>query len=178
MLICAVSLVHMVLLSFAIFQASKSIRLQEDPIILGQLLGFDADQPERKPTLSAAKKQLIAKSGSPTEIQAGLSAGISSEGHPAPLYGSTSPRQASHQPRPRYPLSSKKLREEGLLMLQFCINQAGAVDAAHIITSSGYSRLDSSALEAIKEWRFPRELQAGADGTDCYRMPVQFSLKA
>ena len=102
--------------------------------------------------------------------------GISKESE-APLYGAANSRLASHQPRPSYPLSSKKLREEGLLMLKFCVNPAGTVDTAHIITSSGYSRLDESALEAIRRWRFPHTLQADLARSDCYRMPVQFSLR-
>ena len=62
-------------------------------------------------------------------------------------------------------------------MLKFCVNPAGTVDTAHIITSSGYSRLDESALEAIRRWRFPHALQADLARSDCYRMPVQFSLR-
>lgn len=178
LLSCVVLLAHIALLATGIFLSSKPPSMEQDQIIQGQLLGVAVEKKGHPSSASILKKQSLARPDELIEGQLGsYDEGIFKESE-APLYGAANSRLASHQPHPSYPLSSKKLREEGLLMLKFCVNPAGTVDAAHIITSSGYSRLDESALEAIRRWRFPHALQTSLASSDCYRMPVQFSLRA
>jgi len=178
LLICVVLLAHIALLATGIFLSNKPLNMQQDQIIQGQLLGVTVEKKGRPSSVSILRKQPLTHPDEVIEGQLGSSDGGISEEREVPLYGAANSRLASHQPRPNYPLSSKKLREEGLLMLKFCVNPAGTVDTAHIITSSGYGRLDESALEAIRRWRFPHALQGGLARSDCYRMPVQFSLRA
>ncbi len=55
--------------------------------------------------------------------------------------------------RPAYPALSRRLGEEGKLMLQVELDKTGRVSKAKVIESSGYSRLDNAALSAVKTWR-------------------------
>lgn len=54
---------------------------------------------------------------------------------------------------PAYPALSRRLGEEGKLVLQVELDETGRIDKAKIVQSSGYSRLDNAALSAVKTWR-------------------------
>lgn len=54
---------------------------------------------------------------------------------------------------PDYPVLSRRLGEEGKLMLQVELDESGRISNTRIINSSGYSRLDNAALAAVKTWR-------------------------
>src|SRR5690606_14422913 len=51
---------------------------------------------------------------------------------------------------PEYPALSRRLGEEGKLMLQVELDESGRISNTRIINSSGYSRLDNAALAAVK----------------------------
>ncbi len=54
---------------------------------------------------------------------------------------------------PRYPHHSRRMGEEGTVVLRVELNEQGSVSAAHVSTSSGFSRLDEAALLAVRTWR-------------------------
>jgi len=54
---------------------------------------------------------------------------------------------------PEYPVFSRKRREEGTVSVVMTIVR-GSVEKAEIERSSGYERLDASALRAARQWRF------------------------
>jgi protein TonB len=54
---------------------------------------------------------------------------------------------------PRYPHHSRRMREEGMVMLRVELDEQGSVCDAHIATSSGFVRLDEAALTAVRTWR-------------------------
>lgn len=54
---------------------------------------------------------------------------------------------------PRYPPASRRLSEEGTVILRVELDEGGQVAAARIVTSSGFARLDEAALAAVREWR-------------------------
>lgn len=54
---------------------------------------------------------------------------------------------------PAYPALSRRLGEEGKLVLQVELDETGRIGKAKIVQSSGYSRLDNAALSAVKTWR-------------------------
>lgn len=75
-----------------------------------------------------------------------------------------------HKKLPDYPLFSRKRREEGTAMIVASIEN-GRVTAAEVEHSSGWERLDQSALRAVKEWRFNHE------GRIRVRIPFAFRIK-
>jgi protein TonB len=87
-------------------------------------------------------------------------------------------RQIIHSPKPHYPLASKALREQGLVVVKLCVNPRGLVDTADISRSSGSHALDHSALKALVQWTFA-QIDSNSMNTSlqCFLTPVQFTLE-
>ncbi|HET8731748.1 MAG TPA: energy transducer TonB [Moraxellaceae bacterium] len=57
-------------------------------------------------------------------------------------------------PRPAYPLGSRWAGEQGTVYLDLYVNADGHVGDVRLVRSSGYRRLDESALTAVRRWVF------------------------
>lgn len=86
---------------------------------------------------------------------------------------------ASHlnNPAPPYPPVSRRLREEGKVLLEVYILSDGTVGEIRLKTSSGYPRLDKSALEAVQHWRYVPAKRGGEPIPYWYVQPIVFSLR-
>jgi TonB family protein len=81
-------------------------------------------------------------------------------------------------PKPLYPLVSRRMGEQGAVDLRLCLTYQGHIESVSVIKSSGYKRLDSSALETVKTWKFSPLEMVDASSFDCYRLPIHFKLEA
>ena len=90
---------------------------------------------------------------------------------------SLNPRQVLYNPRPNYPLLSRKLREQGLVMIKLCVNQNGFVEEASISKSSGFQGLDKSALTTLSQWKFLPDTSSLNYASQCFQAPIHFSLE-
>jgi protein TonB len=81
-------------------------------------------------------------------------------------------------PPPAYPPVSKRLSEQGKVMLRVLVSVKGSPDKVELKASSGSSRLDDAALEAVKHWRFVPARQGDLPIAEWVLVPVTFSLKA
>lgn len=54
---------------------------------------------------------------------------------------------------PSYPRMSRRLGEAGKTVLRVELDETGRIDAARVIASSGFERLDAAALRAVWTWR-------------------------
>lgn len=64
---------------------------------------------------------------------------------------------ASYMPdnvKPEYPRDSKRLGEQGTVILSVLVTSGGTAGAVQVQHSSGFPRLDQSAVDAVKKWRF------------------------
>ena len=86
-------------------------------------------------------------------------------------------RQVLYNPKPNYPLLSRKLREQGLVMIKLCVNQSGVVDEASVSKSSGSQSLDKSALTTLSQWRFLPDISGLNYASQCFQAPIHFSLE-
>lgn len=64
---------------------------------------------------------------------------------------------------PRYPLESRRKREQGVVVLQITLDTSGAVADISVARSCGYDRLDQAALKAVKRWRWSPTRRGGQD---------------
>lgn len=81
-----------------------------------------------------------------------------------------------NNPAPVYPTMSKRLREEGTVVLEILVMADGSVAELRLKTSSGYERLDEAALRAVKQWHFI-PAKRGDEAIDFqYELPIEFSL--
>lgn len=91
----------------------------------------------------------------------------------------TAPRaDASHlnNPAPSYPMLSRRLREEGTVLLELLIEADGQISELAVLQSSGFPRLDQAALEAVKQWRFEPARQGDTAIAYRYQQPITFQL--
>lgn len=82
-----------------------------------------------------------------------------------------------NNPKPPYPAISRKLREQGLVLLKACISTNGTLDSLEIQKGSGYSRLDQVALQTVKRWKFIPAKKGSTPIPMCYELPVKFILE-
>lgn len=79
-------------------------------------------------------------------------------------------------PAPAYPSLSRRLREQGRVLLDVYILADGSVGEIRLKVSSGHERLDRSALEAVRNWHYVPARRGGEPIPYWYVQPVVFSL--
>jgi periplasmic protein TonB len=81
------------------------------------------------------------------------------------------------QPAPHYPPESRRIREQGLVMLRVLIDESGHAKAVEIYKSSGHPRLDEAARAAVARAVFKPFVDAGIARAAAAIVPVEFSLR-
>ncbi|MEY4503913.1 MAG: hypothetical protein RL154_205 [Pseudomonadota bacterium] len=83
-----------------------------------------------------------------------------------------------HNPAPIYPIASKKMREEGKVVLKVLVSSNGEALKTEIKTSSGFERLDNAALNAVSRWKFV-PAKSGEQNIEAWvNVPITFKLGA
>ncbi len=82
-----------------------------------------------------------------------------------------------NNPKPPYPLISRRLNEEGKVVLNVCVSLSGLVENLKLEKTSGHQRLDDIAIETVKKWKFIPAKNHDRDINACYLLPVQFILR-
>jgi periplasmic protein TonB len=75
--------------------------------------------------------------------------------------GELSAKMISAKP-PRYPMDSRRAREQGTVMLSVLLSTDGRVADVSIARSSGFARLDRAALDAVRDWRWSPLMRDGS----------------
>jgi protein TonB len=78
---------------------------------------------------------------------------------------------------PSYPPLSRRLGEEGKLVLRVELDESGYVSTASVVESSSYKRLDEAALTAVKTWRCNPSLRNGQPVRAVALQPFNFVLQ-
>ncbi|RTL50410.1 MAG: energy transducer TonB [Rhodocyclaceae bacterium] len=82
-----------------------------------------------------------------------------------------------NNPKPDYPRMSKRLGETGKVFLRVHVLADGNPDQVELRTSSGFTRLDNAAQEAVKHWRFVPAKQGSEAIAAWVVVPITFSLE-
>lgn len=80
-------------------------------------------------------------------------------------------------PAPAYPAISKRLGEQGMVVLKVLIQSNGHATEVEIKKSSGYERLDNAAIEAAKKWLYQAGTINGQASTMWFNIPIRFILE-
>jgi periplasmic protein TonB len=77
---------------------------------------------------------------------------------------------------PIYPPDALRRGEQGVVVLRVAVAADGTVDRVEIEHSSGSSRLDRAARDAVRQWRFRPPLVGGVPAAATGLVPVVFRL--
>jgi periplasmic protein TonB len=113
-----------------------------------------------KPGAAWPEAGTAAATGAPTGAKAGITSG------PGHLYN----------PKPAYPAESRTANEQGTVMLSVAVDATGRPTSVSVAKSSGFPRLDRSALEGVQRWRFKPALRDGVPQASSVTVPVRFML--
>lgn len=102
---------------------------------------------------------------------------------PPPVAAPAAPRVITdvayiEAPQPHYPPESRRAGEEGLVVLRVLIDEIGAVAHIDIEHSSGHSRLDDAACQAVKRARFRPYVENGVPRMALATIPIEFNWKS
>lgn len=84
---------------------------------------------------------------------------------------------ASYVPEPRYPLISRRNKEEGSIIFNIEIDNKGNMTAYKIVQSSGYKRLDKEAEKSLKTAKFQPALKDGEPVNSNFDLKITFTLR-
>ena len=134
------------------------------PVVLAPPLPPSIEVPEEAPTAITAK-----------ELPADLPA-------PAPVASSTVTEARFdvdylNNPKPAYPPLSRRLREEGVVVLKVLVRSDGSVANALVDKRSGSTRLDDAALGAVKQWHFVPARRGNEPIESWVLVPIEFELQ-
>ncbi len=82
-----------------------------------------------------------------------------------------------NNPRPPYPALSKRLGEQGKVVVRVFIEANGAATQAEVRSSSGYERLDQTALQTALKWRYSPGKRNGLAEAMWFNVPISFVLE-
>ncbi len=80
-------------------------------------------------------------------------------------------------PKPGYPNLSRRLSEQGTVLLRVFVSAAGDATRVDLKESSGFPRLDKAALEAVEGWKFVPARKGDHAIAAWVVVPIKFSLK-
>lgn len=83
-----------------------------------------------------------------------------------------------HNPAPGYPPLSRRLGEQGRVLLRVLVSTNGDADTVDLEDSSGFSKLDEAAIKAVKKWRFVPAKRSNQPISAYVLVPVKFSLES
>jgi protein TonB len=96
---------------------------------------------------------------------------------PAPLTMAIFNADYLDNPAPSYPALSRRLHEEGRVLLRVLVNPAGRADEVQIQSSSGHARLDTAARETVRGWKFVPAKRGAEPVAAWVLIPVSFRLE-
>ncbi|HNQ04068.1 MAG TPA: TonB family protein [Thiobacillaceae bacterium] len=81
-------------------------------------------------------------------------------------------------PAPVYPPLSRRLGEQGQVLLRVYVNAEGGAAQVEIRESSGFERLDKAALNTVRRWRFVPARQGDRGVAAWVLVPISFSIRS
>jgi len=81
-----------------------------------------------------------------------------------------------NNPAPAYPMQSRRLNEAGRVLLRVQVSEEGSALQVQLHQSSGHSRLDQAALDAVKRWRFIPAKRGDVAVSEWVIVPITFNL--
>ena len=82
-----------------------------------------------------------------------------------------------NNPRPVYPRLSRRLGEQGKVLLRVFVSADGKAEEVRLHQSSGHRRLDEAARDAVAHWRFIPAKRGDDAVAGWFIVPIEFKLE-
>lgn len=185
---------------FLLIMAAKTVvpQIMEMPLIV-DLVQPALEQPPKAKPLPVVKPQPVRQKAEPAPktpqppietTQSQLPAPAATAAAPAEPKVSTPAAPAAEpvsqarfdadylkNPAPAYPPLSRRLGEEGKVVLRVSVTPQGSADSVEIKTSSGSSRLDEAAQRTVRNWKFIPAKRGDAAIQSWVLVPIIFKLE-
>lgn len=96
---------------------------------------------------------------------------------PAPVSAARFDADTLKNPAPAYPALSRRLGEEGKVVLRVQVTPQGTADEVEIRTSSGSQRLDEAARNTVRQWKFIPARRGDTPIQSWVLVPIIFKLE-
>ena len=97
---------------------------------------------------------------------------------PAPVIPPRFDADYLDNPAPVYPGLSRRLGEQGRVLLRVFVNPDGIAAQVEIRESSGFDRLDRAARDTVQRWRFVPARQGERGVAAWVLVPITFSIRS
>lgn len=153
------------------------------PVVVNQVL-FSPTNPGTQVTTTAVVQSVAAVNTVAAVANTGSApAGAASPSVPPSFTTPSAVEQPSshadylHNPIPAYPPISKRLGEQGTVVVRVFIEVDGTAKTTELAQSSGFDRLDRAAMSAALGWRYVPGKKAGVAQAMWVNVPIPFILK-
>ena len=82
-----------------------------------------------------------------------------------------------NNPKPQFPSLSKRLQEQGKVVVRVLIGTDGQATQASVKVSSGFERLDQAALNTVLKWRYVPGKRGGVAEAMWFDVPINWVLQ-
>ncbi|WP_153132730.1 energy transducer TonB [Dechloromonas hortensis] len=184
---------------FLLVLAAKTVmpQIMEMPLVVDLLQPPEAEKPPVAKPLPMVKPQPVKQQRTPTpkaptpvieatnsNVPAPAAPVVApAEPKPAPIPAAEPVSQARFDadylknPAPSYPPLSRRMGEEGKVILRVLVNPQGTADSVDIKTSSGSVRLDEAAQKTVRNWKFIPAKRGDTAVQSWVLVPIIFKLE-
>ena len=131
------------------------------------------------PTGVTTPQPATAPAAAPVGVAPPVAAPAAPPAPPAPVKVELPSSDADYlqNPRPAYPAISKRLGEQGKVLVRVYIGTDGTAQKAELRQSSGFDRLDQVALTTVQRWRYVPGKRNGVPEAMWFVVPINFVLE-
>lgn len=155
-------------------QSQLETRTKSLPVVKPQTLNKKIPQNSIQPTIEATNNSSSSPQAIPSNSESRtLSASTATESVTSARFDA----DYLKNPPPAYPITSRRIGEEGKVVLRVLINTQGAAEQLEVKTSSGSSRLDDAALQTVRTWKFTPAKRGDMPIESWVMIPINFKLE-
>lgn len=142
------------------------------------VIAAPASTPAPAPVVPTAVADPIPVQEAPAPAREALRTVEIAHAEPVPVMPPSFNANYLDNPAPAYPALSRRLGEEGRVMLRVFVNEHGAPDRIELRRSSGHLRLDEVALDTVKRWKFVPAKRGDQPVGAWVLVPISFNLRS
>ncbi|AOF83765.1 hypothetical protein BSY238_3332 [Methyloversatilis sp. RAC08] len=155
---------------------TKPVPRRKEVVLPKLTAAADAPSAESAPVQEPAPPEPVAIDVVPATAPAPAAVTAAPVAAPPPLEPPRFDAAYLSNPKPAYPMLSRRAGEEGRVMLRVMVEANGMPSKVDIEKSSGFPRLDEAALDAVRKWKFVPARRGNEAVAESVMVPLSFSL--